>query len=56
MNDFHSTPPVLPDDQLHQTDPASPSGWRRLLTRRWLIVIAAVLALRPAGVVADAES
>jgi multidrug efflux system membrane fusion protein len=45
MNDFHSTPPVLPDDQLHQTDPASPSGWRRLLTRRWLIVIAAVLAL-----------
>ena len=44
MNDFHS-PPVLPDDQLHQTDPASPSGWRRLLTRRWLIVIAVVLAL-----------
>ena len=45
MNDFHSTPPVLPDDQLHQTDPASPSGWRRLLTRRWLIVIGGVLAL-----------
>ena len=45
MNDFHSTPPVLPDDQLHQTDPASPSGWHRLLTRRWLIVIAVVLAL-----------
>jgi multidrug efflux system membrane fusion protein len=44
MNDFHS-PPVLPDDQLHQTDPASPSGWHRLLTRRWLIVIAVVLAL-----------
>jgi multidrug efflux system membrane fusion protein len=45
MNDFHSTPPVLPDDQLHQTGPASPSGWHQLMTRRWLIVIAAVLGL-----------
>jgi membrane fusion protein, multidrug efflux system len=45
MNDVHSTPPVLPDDQLQQSSPSSPSGWHKLLTRRWLIVIAAVLAL-----------
>jgi len=45
MNDVHSSPPTLPDDQLHQRDPAARSGWRQLLTRRWLVVIAAVLAL-----------
>jgi multidrug efflux system membrane fusion protein len=45
MNDVRSTPPVLPEDQLHPGQPASPSGWRQLLTRRWLIVIGAVLGL-----------
>ncbi len=45
MNDVHSSPPVLPDDKLNQTDTQSPSGWHKLLTPRWLIVIGAVLAL-----------
>jgi membrane fusion protein, multidrug efflux system len=45
MNDIHSNPPILPEDQPQLTRPASPSGWRQLLTRRWLIVIGAVLAL-----------
>lgn len=45
MNDVHSTPPVLPDDQLQPSSPSSPSGGHKLLTRRWLLVIAAVLAL-----------
>ena len=46
MNDVHSPPPVLPDDQARLSPPSRlPAGWRRLLTRRWLILIGAIAAL-----------
>ncbi len=45
MNDVHSKPPVLPDDQTRLGSAAPVTGWRRLLTRRWLILIGALAAL-----------
>jgi multidrug efflux system membrane fusion protein len=49
MNDVHSDPPVLPNDQAEQSDPDTATGWRRFATRRWLIVIAAIAALALLG-------
>ena len=45
MNDVHSNPPVLPNDPAQQSDSETPTGWRSFTTRRWLIVIAAILGL-----------
>jgi len=45
MNDVHSKPPVIPDDQARLSPTAPVAGWRRLLTRRWLILIGAIAAL-----------
>jgi multidrug efflux system membrane fusion protein len=43
MNDVHSNPPPVFPEQY--SDPQAATGWRRLLTRRWLAVLAAILAL-----------
>ena len=45
MNDVHSPPPVIPDDQARLSPVAPVTVWRRLLTRRWLILIGALVAL-----------
>ena len=45
MNDVHSTPPLGTEQPAVQAATAAPRGWRRLLSRRWLIVIAAIAGL-----------
>ena len=45
MNDVHSPPPVIPDDQARLSPVTSVTRWRRLLTRRWLLLLGAIAAL-----------
>ncbi len=45
MNDVHSNHSPLVTETPHQTDPETATGWRRLLTRRTLIVVGVLLAL-----------
>jgi membrane fusion protein, multidrug efflux system len=45
MNDVHSQPPVIPDDHARLNPVTPTTGWRRLLARRWLILIGAIAAL-----------
>jgi multidrug efflux system membrane fusion protein len=45
MNDVHTNPPIDTDRPAGQNELSAPTGWRRLLTRRWLIVIGAIAGL-----------
>ena len=45
MNDVHSPPPLIPDDQARLRPVSSVTGGRRLLTRRWLLLLGAIAAL-----------